>query len=153
MQLILLRHGEAERQTTTDDVRGLTPRGQRQATHMMAQLLARMTPQRLLVSPLLRARQTLEPLQRALPQVPMMVLDQLKPDDDPLIALDVLSAYDDDYVVVVCHMNIIAEIAGHLTGEMPEPFELAEARCYDMGVVMAGLATECWRMTPPVERS
>jgi phosphohistidine phosphatase len=155
MQLILLRHGEAERQTTTDELRRLTPRGQQQASHMAAQLLARIAPQWLLVSPLLRAQQTLAPLQQALPHVAVTVLNALKPDDDPRLALEALSVYDDDCVVVVCHMNIIAEMAGQLTGETPEHFELAEARCYDldMALIMAGLATERWRVTPSVEQS
>lgn len=152
MQLILLRHGEAERQTQTDELRMLTARGQQQASQMCSQLLAKVRPSRFLVSPLLRAQQTLAPLRRALPHVPVDVIEHIKPDDSARIALDVLSGYSDDCIVVVCHMNIIASLGGLLLAEPPESFDLAEARCYDLAVIAAGLGQERWRLTPHFEQ-
>ena len=70
MQLILVRHGEAERQTQDDATRRLTERGQRQADWTAQQVLARYRPDRLVVSPLKRAKQTMQAFRQQLPDVP-----------------------------------------------------------------------------------
>ena len=50
--------------------------------------------------------------------------------------------------MVVCHMSIVAHIAGLLTGDYPESFALAEARVFEMDFVLAGMATEIDRFVP-----
>ena len=149
MQLILLRHVEAEPYRQHDATRQLTERGQAQADWMARHLLSRVRPTRLCVSPLIRAKQTLEPLRLALPDIPCTVLDVLKPDDDPQVAIEQLSTYTDGCVLVVCHMNIIASMAALMVDDDPESFELAEARCFETALILPSLATERWRLLPP----
>lgn len=55
---------------------------------------------------------------------------------------------DNECLVVVCHMSIVAHIAGLLTGDYPESFALAEARVFEMDFVLAGMATEIDRFVP-----
>ena len=67
MNIFLVRHGEAAAHWHEADDPGLSERGRQQAAASARDLLARIEPGvRLLSSPLLRARQTAEPLAEAL---------------------------------------------------------------------------------------
>lgn len=67
MNIFLVRHGEAAAHWHEADDPGLSERGRQQAADSARDLLARIEPGvRLLSSPLLRARQTAEPLAEAL---------------------------------------------------------------------------------------
>lgn len=149
MQLILMRHGEAERVTRVDAARQLTARGQQQATWMSGHLLERYRPEVFLVSPLLRAQQTLAPFRAALPHVPVHILDSLKPDDDATIAVDDLARFAGACVLVVCHMNIIADMAALLTGDAATSFDLAEARIFEQELILPNLSTPRGQLLPP----
>ena len=59
-----------------------------------------------------------------------------------------LANVEAECLVVVCHMSIVAYIAGLLTGDYPESFSLAEVRVFDMEFVMTGMATEVDRFVP-----
>lgn len=158
MQLILVRHGEAERQTRDDAARSLTERGQRQADWTATQILARYQPEHLVVSPLKRAKQTLQAFSKRLPDVPLTVLDCIKPDDDAALALAALAKLQAERpvrcVLVVCHMNVIAQMAALLQEDRPEGFELAEARVFEQALlvpapILTELSVEQWRCVPP----
>ena len=152
MQLILVRHGEAERQTRDDAARRLTERGQRQADWTAQQVLARYRPDALVVSPLRRAQQTMQAFRQQLPAVPLRVLDGIKPDDDPVLALAALSELQASCLLVVCHMNVIAQMAALLSDGRPEGFELAEARVFEQAIGSA-YSVEQWRCVPPAFHS
>lgn len=157
MQLILVRHGEAERQTQDDAARSLTERGQRQADWTAEQILARYQPDHLVVSPLKRAKQTLQAFSKRLPNAPLAVLDCIKPDDDAALALAALAQLQAerqmDCLLVVCHMNVIAHMASLLldgeSDDRPDGFELAEARVFEQGLIFTDLSAELWRCVPP----
>ena len=153
MQLILVRHGEAERQTQDDATRRLTERGQRQADWTAQQVLARYRPDRLVVSPLKRAKQTMQAFSQQLPDVPLQVLDCIKPDDDAAEALNCLADLHAECLLVVCHMNVIAQIATLLLGDWAEGFELAEARVFEQVLILPEWSVEQWRCVPPVLNS
>ena len=152
MQLILMRHGEAESPIDSsiysDASRELTIRGQQQAASTAQQLVQRYQPDLFIVSPLIRAQQTQQAFDAYYADIPVMTFDGIKPDDKAAPALDWLSQLDAQCIVVVCHMNIVAYMGGLLIGESPRSFELAEAGVYEQTVIAQGLSVEHARIVP-----
>lgn len=142
MQLILVRHGEAATQVTTDESRALTPRGQQQAASTAHYITSRYQPDLFVVSPLLRAQQTRDAFEPLCPQVPTLVCPCIKPDDPAAVALEWLSHLQGECIVVVCHMNIVAYLGGLLSGDVPQSFSLAEARVYEQVLIGRGLSMQ-----------
>lgn len=143
MQLTLIRHGEAAAPVFGNDTsRPLTDLGHQQAQATAEHLKTRIQPDVFVVSPLLRAQETLAHLQAYFPQVPVVICDTIKPDDDAKVALEWLSYLPYQSIVVVCHMNLVAHLAARLTGEHFHPFALAEARIYQQAVIADGLSTQ-----------
>lgn len=156
MQLILVRHGEAEPYQVNDAIRQLTSSGIAQAHSTANQVLEKYRPDLLVASPYIRAQQTAAAFQKALPQVSLHTIDSITPDADPRMALDalamLLSEYSAQCVVVVCHMNVIAYMAGLLLDEDPESFDLAEARVFEQDMILLGLSVEKARFVPLVDQ-
>ena len=134
MQLTLIRHGEAAAPVNgNDDKRPLTRRGHLQAAQTATFLKDQVVPDIFVVSPLLRAQETL---------APVLICDNIKPEDNARVAIEWLSQLPFENIVVVCHMNVIAHIAEQLTDEYFNPFALAEARLYEQTVIAKGLSTQ-----------
>ena len=148
MQIILMRHGQAEDETRPDSARQLTDYGQQQAIQTAEYITSHYKPDRFIVSPYVRAQQTLAHLQARAADVPALVQDNITPGDDARAALTELADINTECMVVVCHMSIIANIAALLTGDSPESFSLAEARVFEMEFVLTGMATEIDRFVP-----
>lgn len=160
MQLILVRHGEAEPYQVNDAIRNLTVRGVAQAHSTASQVLEKYQPDLLVASPYFRAQQTAAGFQevmhqKALPLLPLHTLESITPDADPRIAVDALSALSSQYsaqcMVVVCHMNVIAYIAGLLLDDDAESFDLAEARVFEQSMILLGLSALKARFVPLVD--
>lgn len=148
MKIILMRHGQAEDETRPDSARKLTDFGQQQAAQTAAYISSHYTPDLFVVSPYLRAQQTLAQLQAQVPKVPINIQDNITPSDDARAAFAELATVEAECVVVVCHMSIIAYLASLLTGDTPESYALAEARVFEMEFIMAGMAREIDRFVP-----
>ncbi|WP_296236729.1 SixA phosphatase family protein [Psychrobacter sp. UBA5136] len=148
MKIILVRHGQAEDETRPDSARQLTDFGQQQAAQTAKYITTHYQPDCFVVSPYKRAQQTLVALQSRAPDVPSQVQNNLTPSDDARQALIDIGHIEAECLVVVCHMSIVAHIAGLLTGDYPEAFSLAEARVFEMDFVLAGMATEIDRFVP-----
>lgn len=148
MQLTLVRHGEASPAIDGHDIkRPLTARGHAQAKQtasylQQTYLKENQQPDLFVVSPLLRAQETLSHLQAYFPQIQVMICDKIKPDDDAEDAIEWLSQLPFEQIVVVCHMNVVAHIAERLTHTSFNPFALAEARIYAQSVIANGLSTQ-----------
>ncbi|MBF7687575.1 SixA phosphatase family protein [Acinetobacter rathckeae] len=143
MQLTLVRHGEAHPAGVdgNDTIRPLTPRGHEQAEQTAQYIKQKVAqPDLFVVSPLLRAQQTLKHIQQQYPNIPVMLCDHIKPDDDAEVAVEWLSYLDFENVVVVCHMNVVAHIEELLLAQSFHSFSLAEARIYDQAVIAKGLS-------------
>ncbi len=153
MQLILVRHGEAGPYQPDDAVRKLTAKGMAQAAWTAQQIVDAYKPDLLVASPYVRAQETLAAFQVLLPKVPVQVVDGITPDADPRIGLDQLALlpaqYDARCIVVVCHMNIVAYMAGLLLDDDAEGFSLAEARVFEQEIIVPGLSVENARFVPP----
>lgn len=151
MQLTLVRHGEAAAALNGNDhKRPLTERGHQQAQQTAEYLKQQPIADVFVVSPLLRAQQTLAHLQTFFPTVPVLICDKIKPDDVADDAVAWLSKLPFENIVVVCHMNVIGHIAAQLTAEHYRPFALAEARIYQQMVIANGLSTEQQIFIPTV---
>src|SRR5574343_79257 len=149
MQLTLVRHGEAAPPVHGNDTkRPLTERGHLQAEQTAEFLRHKVQPDLFVVSPLLRAQETLAHIQYYFSNVPVMLCDHIKPDDDPNLAVDWLSKLPYESIVVVCHMNVVAYIAERLTQLAFHPFALAEARIYEQAVIAEGLSTQTASFIP-----
>lgn len=143
MYLTLIRHGEAAAPMYGNDIkRPLTDLGHTQAAQVAAQLKDVIQPDVFVVSPLLRAQETLAHVRAIFPHVPVVICDAIKPDDDAKVALEWLSYLPYESIVVVCHMNLVGHLAARLTGESFYPFALAEARIYQQPVIASGLSTQ-----------
>ncbi|QIC60157.1 histidine phosphatase family protein [Acinetobacter schindleri] len=151
MQLTLVRHGEAAPPVNGNDTkRPLTERGHLQAEQTAQYLKDIVKPEVFVVSPLLRAQETLAHLQAFYKDVPVVICNTIKPDDDAKVAVEWLSQLPYESIVVVCHMNVVAHIASILTAESFHPFHLSEARIYDQAVIAAGLSTQLKSFIPTV---
>ena len=148
MKIILVRHGQAEDESRPDSARQLTDFGQQQAMQTAEYVMTHYYPDYFVVSPYDRAQQTLAAFQTRAPKVPAIVQENITPSDDARQALIDIANIDAECLVVVCHMSIVAYIAGLLTGDYPESFSLAEARMFEMDFVMAGMAKEIDRFVP-----
>jgi phosphohistidine phosphatase len=118
MKVFLLRHGTAE-DGADDFARRLVEKGRAQA-RQVAELLARMgaRPDRILTSPLVRARETAEELVRRLGGRPaeIVVEDRLAP-GHPLAAMAAaLVEVEARAVLAVGHEPSLSRLAGYLTG-------------------------------------
>ncbi|NNG75516.1 histidine phosphatase family protein [Acinetobacter sp. ANC 4277] len=149
MQLTLVRHGEASPAVNgNDDKRPLTKRGHKQAQQTAEYLKDMIKPDVFVVSPLLRAQETLAHLQHYFPNLPVLVCNKIKPEDDAKSAVEWLSQLPYESIVVVCHMNVVAHISSLLTSEPFHPYALAEARIYEQAVIAAGLSTQLKSFIP-----
>ena len=156
MQLILMRHGEADfipnhlnlSLQCSDEARVLTARGCKQTKSTAQQILKVYQPDLFVVSPLIRAQQTQQAFVDVCANVPVLNYDGIKPENDARLALQWLSGLQAECIVVVCHMNIIAYLAGLLCSESPHSFELAEARVYEQPAIGLGFSSEINRFVP-----
>jgi phosphohistidine phosphatase len=149
MQLILIRHGEAAAPVMGNDTaRPLTQRGHTQAEQTAAYLKDLIQPEVFVVSPLLRAQETLAHLQKYFPKVPVVICNTIKPEDDAKAAVEWLSHLPYESITVVCHMNVVAHISALLTADLFYPYALAEARIYEQAVIAPGLSTEIKTFIP-----
>ncbi len=151
MQLTLVRHGEASPAVNGNDMqRPLTARGHQQAEQTGDFLKDVIQPEIFIVSPLLRAQETLQHIKAHFQGIPVLICDKIKPDDNAKDAIEWLSKLPYESIAVVCHMNVVAHIAEQLTHESFNPFALAEARIYDQAVIANGLSTQKNRFTPTI---
>jgi len=148
MKIILVRHGQAEDETRPDSARQLTDFGHKQAAQTAEYVTTHYQPDRFVVSPYDRAQQTLAEFQARAPKVPLTIQNNITPSDDARQALVDIGHIEAECLVVVCHMSIVAYLAGLLTGDHPESFSLAEARVFEMDFVMSGMAKEIDRFVP-----
>ncbi|MEB3752786.1 phosphohistidine phosphatase SixA [Acinetobacter sp. MD2(2019)] len=151
MQLTLVRHGEAAPAINGNDIkRPLTPRGHQQAEQTAHFVQQKVQPDVFVVSPLLRAQETLAHIQQQFTDVPVLICDGIKPDDDAEVAVEWLSKLPYESIVVVCHMNVVAYIEEILLEQNFHAFALAEARIYEQAVIAQGLSTQQASFIPSV---
>ena len=155
MQIILIRHGQAEALATTDAERILTPVGEWQAQQTAAWLANQgYQLDGLFASPYKRAQQTARYVEDAL-DIPLTTCKLLTPDSDPVAMvnwLDQLDLPDNSVIALVCHMPIVGRLASYfLTGSAKHDlgFYLAEAKIIDSVMLAPGLGKTRIQFVPP----
>ena len=129
MDLILWRHAEAydAEPGESDMQRALTPKGQKQARRM-ADWLTSQLPEgcKILVSPVLRTLQTVEPLGRKFKIVP-----ELAPGADPVAVLQAANwPHAKEPVLVVGHQPTLGQVAALLLSGRPQEWEMRKANAW-----------------------
>jgi phosphohistidine phosphatase SixA len=115
VKVFLVRHAKAEKRSEwdgPDPLRPLTSRGLRQAREVSRRLAAEPI-ERILTSPYLRCRQTVEPLGAAL-GLPVEVHERLAEGESPAKALDLLRGLKARAVVCCTHTDLIRELSAEL---------------------------------------
>jgi phosphohistidine phosphatase len=158
MELYLIRHAEAsalgEHNITDDALRPLTERGEKQAKTIGRGLSRRgIQLNKLLTSPLVRARQTAEILVQdwkdAAPKV--IVCDELIPDSRPKKLAKYLRRMEEEHVGLVGHSPHLNILASWLIGSKKAQVEIAKAGIAFISCDDApgrGLGALQWLVTP-----
>jgi phosphohistidine phosphatase len=132
MEIWVLRHAKAEEAgpATSDEQRHLTP-GARKSMRSVAEAIARLEPKldAILTSPLLRARQTAEPVARALGQRDLLIeTESLSPGADPKEILREIEKRRLGSALLVGHMPHLGRLLGYLlTGRSNTLIEIRKA--------------------------
>ncbi|MFZ5756238.1 MAG: SixA phosphatase family protein [Pseudomonadota bacterium] len=138
MELVLIRHGEAERDAPRDELRPLTARGTDEARASGQRLATLGLPSPFVVSsPYVRARTTADIIATVLGSGPVRELRGITPDDNPRQAvLNLAQACQPGRTLVaVTHMPLIGSLIALLVDD-----DLRQARGVRTagGVVLAG---------------
>lgn len=156
VNLVIMRHGEAVAQSSTDSERQLTSRGEAEASQM-GQWLDSSYRQfdLILCSPYLRARQTAQQVQQQLRnQPPVEVLSDLVPEGDcrqVQLYLDARLSTQPMRVLLVSHMPLVSFLVETFTKSGNTPiFDTAAIACLHYEVGQAGVLLE---KTSPAELS
>ena len=168
MRLYVVRHGEAERQVTTDEARALTVNGRDGVRRLWQALTAEgERPARLYTSPYVRARQTAAEIGDVCGMPVTGTCDLLVPDGQPLRVLDWLlgltmqppvttvgepadHADHDAPLVLVSHMPLVAHLVGQLC-EGPSarlPMGVGAVAALDLEVAAIAGARLAWLRAP-----
>ncbi|AOV96363.1 phosphohistidine phosphatase SixA [Edwardsiella hoshinae] len=126
MQVFIMRHGEAALEAASDAQRPLTLAGHDESVRMAA-WLARSVEQidRVLVSPYLRAQQTLAAVREVLPlPAEVEVLNELVPGGDADVTasyLEALAAQTSQRVLIISHLPLVGYLVSSLCPQEAPP--------------------------------
>lgn len=117
MNLLILRHGEAQSTAASDPVRPLTVRGRAQ---VQAQAVAHRHlfagVEQVFVSPYLRAQQTFQVLREPLDLPGASTANWLMPEADVAQVCEQLLACNHQSVLLVSHQPLVGTLVGYLSG-------------------------------------
>ena len=151
MNIVLIRHGQAQAQSTSDASRALTALGAQQAQKTAAWFANQdYQVDALFVSPYVRAQQTASYVAQIF-DVPLTTCDCITPDDSAQTAFewfDELNLPASATIAIVCHMPIVARLAALLTGESAYAFEVAEAQVIELPMFALGMGKIANRFVP-----
>lgn len=146
VKLFILRHADAEVTAESDELRALTPKGQEQARRM-AELCKHcgQTPEVILHSPLLRARETAEIFSQGIELPRLIEVPWLACGMPPAAALAQLRSYEEfSSVLLVGHEPDLSHLIAHCLG-LPNPAALhvrkASLACLSLADLEPGSAS------------
>jgi len=145
MQLLLLRHADANTEAPTDDARALSEKGRTQAKRMGKFCHDHgIRPELVISSPLLRARETAEIVCREL-ECEVVIEAFLASGSSPTTILDGLRAFRFDSILIVGHEPDFSQLAAALIG-LPDPGALRFRKAALLGLETETLRPECARL-------
>jgi phosphohistidine phosphatase len=150
MRLYIVRHGEAERQLSTDAARALTVRGAEEVSALWTVLSARgIAPTRLINSPFVRARQTADLIAQRFPDVPREEWSVITPEGEPAQVIAELDRQGmADGWMLVSHMPLVDLLCGALTGGERCPFPVGSVACVELEAPLAAAGRLLWLQAP-----
>ena len=124
MQIFVLRHGQAEPQKTTDELRNLTEKGRSDVAASINFSLSELTEvQEIWASPLVRAQQTAQIVQDILltqgVSVAIKTTDLITPESNPSGLFDLLQAANLKSVLLASHMPFVGDFIDVFCGSEP----------------------------------
>ena len=116
MQLYILRHGDAERLSSSDRERQLTARGKVEVQTVLTKHKAELAAvETIWVSPYMRAQQTAAVVSEQLPNIAVQTLAQLTPDNRPVDVLKFLCQQpEDSTLLLVSHQPLVSDLVANL---------------------------------------
>ena len=156
MDLILVRHGDAERTAPSDHQRALTDKGKGQAERLGRCLAScNVQPAKIITSPLKRAQQTAQLLGKAMASADLVQVEErlscgMRPED----ACEILSDHGNaEALLLVGHEPDLSTLCTFLSGsENPDAMEMKKGSCAAFMVEDAKRrrATLKWLLPPQV---
>ncbi len=152
MQLLVMRHGEAEIRAPSDAQRNLTEAGRQQAISAGKWLSEHGHRfQQLWVSPYRRARQTAECLELSLGPLPHLVVDNLTPDSSPAELIEQLAEVEVPYLALVSHNPFVTDLLTILTGgSRPISMGTATIALVEADILLPGCCELRWLRHAPL---
>lgn len=120
MKLFILRHGQAEPQKTTDEVRELTDKGREDTKRVVS---ARITDMQSITeiwaSPLVRAQQTAHIAASYFPALKIQTSELIIPESNLSVAMDWLQSINQQNlaILLVSHQPFVGELVNKLCGK------------------------------------
>jgi phosphohistidine phosphatase len=154
MAIFILRHGHAEPQVTTDEVRRLTDKGRTDTANVMQRRHTHMAPlAQIWASPLVRAQQTAEIAASYFPEISIQTTDLLIPESNPQALLDWLDqlrsqqlAHPDMSVLLVSHQPLVGRVVSMLCGKPDDyyPMGTSSLAAIHTPIIAAGVGDLLW---------
>lgn len=121
MKVFVLRHGQAETQQTTDEVRNLTAKGRADVAASAQYSLSELAQvQEIWASPLVRAQQTAEIVRDILAaqgvHLSIKTIDLITPESNPADLFDLLQASKLNSVLLASHMPFVGDFLDAFCG-------------------------------------
>lgn len=154
MKLLIMRHGAAEQDASSDAARLLTPSGWQQTVAMARWLQTQpMVVEHLLASPTRRTQQTFEALHSVLPQLTQLppLLD-LSPQGKVAPIIEQLQhndALQHPVLLLISHMPLVSQLVGALCPHAAAPqFSTSTLVAVEFSRE-SGRALQLWLQSPP----
>ena len=155
MRLYVMRHGDAVLQAPTDAQRPLSSLGEAQCRAMVSHLKT-FTPDRIVVSPYLRAQQTAAIVQAELSKeenfdAELETLSLITPNDNPAKAIWALAQYEVASLLMVSHQPLVGDLLSllvHGHTDDPIPMSTAAIACIEADILSPGMGVLSWLKMP-----
>lgn len=160
MQILIVRHGNAEVHAASDAERNLTSHGIEQA-RLAGECLNQLSLSfdQVWVSPYVRAQQTADQLLSAaqLQSLPRSSVDLITPDNNPTAVINHIQSSKIDRLMMISHQPLVSSLIGLLVSSNAyagPPMSTASMALLDMDVAASGCASLQWlRHAPHYDRS
>lgn len=151
MEIFILRHGQAEPWRADDETRQLVAEGRREVEQVVRGSSSDLGDvQAVLVSPYIRARQTVDVALPFLPRPTVKTCEWLTPSANPEVVVQRLALLDLPSVLLVSHQPLVGRLVELLCGleTGAVAMDTATLACLDVDVMAAGLAELRWVRHP-----
>jgi len=151
MQLFILRHGQAEPQSTTDEARNLTAQGRADVAAITGSSLIDLhLINEIWASPLVRAQQTAQIVQEVLhaqgQYVAIKTTPLIIPDGDVVGLFEALQSSSAQSILLASHQPFVGDLLDRLCGQASgfHPMNTSSLACVDVSVAADGLGILRW---------